>query len=245
VPVVAARARKRDMNEIPMNVWIILAAVAAMAIVALASARRRRFCSTRRDISQREHDASLARLGFRTLREYRQSDLWRGTKQRYRRSDYPQRCLICGAREFDLHHRSYARLGAEELFDLVPLCHFHHLFLHELLDSDPEASIKDTYDFLPSLISSERSPNPITAIEPAQVGSLRRFAKRRVRSPKRRAEIKRQRHRGGQRWMPEEDAELLNGFDAGVPLDQLAERLGRGVKAVEVRLNILGRLPGG
>lgn len=42
--------------------------------------------------------------------------------------------------------------------------------------------------------------------------------------------------------MPEEDAELLDAFDAGVPLDELARRLRRGVKAVEVRLVELGRL---
>lgn len=45
----------------------------------------------------------------------------------------------------------------------------------------------------------------------------------------------------GKPWTPEEDAELLRGHDAGLTIDQLAQRLGRGQNAVDVRLCSLGR----
>ncbi len=111
---------------------------------------------SRRGVSQQEFDDRLSELGFKSLGEYQQSDHWREVRWRYRKSDYPQRCLVCGARNFDLHHRSYARLGAELLFDLVPLCQKHHGELHELLDSDPELCIKDTHDYLPLLVDKQR-----------------------------------------------------------------------------------------
>lgn len=37
----------------------------------------------------------------------------------------------------DLHHRTYARLGAELFDDLVPLCRADHAALHEILDTSP------------------------------------------------------------------------------------------------------------
>jgi hypothetical protein len=35
----------------------------------------------------------------------------------------------------DLHHRTYARLGAELFDDLVPLCRADHAALHDILDT--------------------------------------------------------------------------------------------------------------
>jgi hypothetical protein len=103
---------------------------------------------SRRDISQQEYHGSLSRLGLQTLEEYRKSEQWRETKRRYLTSDYPQRCLVCNSSDFDLHHRSYARLGAEQLFDLVPLCRRHHDELHVLLDRNRELCVQDTHDYL-------------------------------------------------------------------------------------------------
>ena len=223
-----------------MIAWIVvLVAVAALAILAFGDARQRSG-SNRRNESQREHDAALARLGFRTLQEYRQSELWRNTKQRYRRSACPQRCLVCGATKFDLHHCSYARLGAEELFDLMPLCRWHHDQLHELLDANPLACIKDSHDYL-ALLTASHANAAVSPSAGAAAFDEQSHPDELLRRSKRPADLKRQRHRGGQRWMPEEDDELLKGFDAGIPLDQLAERLHRGTRAVEVRLMKLGR----
>jgi len=49
----------------------------------------------------------------------------------------------------------------------------------------------------------------------------------------------------GRVWTPDEDEVLVREFDAGVSLDEIAQRLGRGVFAVEVRLCKLGRVPRG
>lgn len=50
-------------------------------------------------------------------------------------------CAACGGpwslRDGDLHHRSYDRLGAEALGDLIPLDRSCHDRLHHLLESNP------------------------------------------------------------------------------------------------------------
>jgi hypothetical protein len=50
----------------------------------------------------------------------------------------PPVCLVCdrawSLRSGHLHHLTYARLGAEDDRDLVPLCARHHRRLHEVLD---------------------------------------------------------------------------------------------------------------
>jgi hypothetical protein len=169
------------------------------------------------------------------------SEPWRETKRRYRSSDYPQRCLICVSRDFDLHHRSYARLGAEELFDLVPLCRAHHDQLHELLDPNPELCVKDTHDYLVILRENEQDLYTQSEAAPSQAhGSM--FPGGNGHEAAASAEIKPTRSQAGKRWSPDEDAALLRDFDQGMPVEQLAERLHRGVRVVEVRLVKLGRL---
>jgi hypothetical protein len=54
-------------------------------------------------------------------------------------------------------------------------------------------------------------------------------------------EWKRLRPRAGKPWTTDEDGLLLQEFDAGLPLEEIAHRRGRGVFAVEVRLFKLGR----
>ena len=50
-------------------------------------------------------------------------------------------CVVCGVkwtlRHGDLHHRTYARLGAETWHDLVPMCRDHHDALHALMERNP------------------------------------------------------------------------------------------------------------
>jgi hypothetical protein len=166
-------------------------------------------------------------------------------KRRYRNSDYPQRCLVCGSLEFDLHHRSYARLGAEELYDLVPLCRRHHEDLHQLVDGRPDLCVEDTHDFLPLLRRDapeadidDRGPDGLGAHGAAATGKPNGNASARP-------DQKRKPSRAGGKWSAEEDAALLKDFDQGVQIEQLAERLQRGVHAVEVRLFKLGRVAPG
>jgi hypothetical protein len=54
-------------------------------------------------------------------------------------------------------------------------------------------------------------------------------------------EWKRLRPRAGNAWTPDEDGALLHEFDAGLSLEEIARRMGRGEFAVEVRLSKLGR----
>lgn len=79
----------------------------------------------------------LAAQGYASYAAYLRSDAWAATKARYRASRMPQTCRICDSTPVDLHHRSYRRLGAEYLRDLVPLCRAHHNDLHKLLARIP------------------------------------------------------------------------------------------------------------
>ena len=68
-----------------------------------------------------------------SYREYMDSPQWAEKKKQYRRSRFhKQECLICGSTEFELHHRTYDRLGYEPLKDLAPLCKPHHQLVHEV-----------------------------------------------------------------------------------------------------------------
>jgi len=49
------------------------------------------------------------------------------------------------------------------------------------------------------------------------------------------------RTQAGKPWAPEEDEALLRDFELGMSIERLAERLRRGIRAVEVRLVKLGR----
>lgn len=66
---------------------------------------------------------------------YLRSEHWRDVKARYRASNLPQTCTVCGDPKVALHHRTYQRLGRERLTDLVPLCREHHVKAHEYLDT--------------------------------------------------------------------------------------------------------------
>lgn len=80
-------------------------------------------------------------LGFKNYREYLQSDHWKEIKWLYRNSDYPQYCLACSGKQYDLHHRTYKRLGAEWKSDLVPICRDCHNRIHEYFDKHPNATV--------------------------------------------------------------------------------------------------------
>jgi len=55
------------------------------------------------------------------------------------------------------------------------------------------------------------------------------------------AALKLERTQAGKPWCDAEDEALLEDFDAGLPLEQIAKGLHRGVRAIEVRLIKLGR----
>ncbi len=78
----------------------------------------------------------LKELGFQTYDEYLRSDVWHSFNAWYRSSTYPKQCLVCGSRQFVLHHWTYLRLGYEDLQDVIPLCADHHTELHRYLENN-------------------------------------------------------------------------------------------------------------
>jgi hypothetical protein len=60
-------------------------------------------------------------------------------------------------------------------------------------------------------------------------------------SPDDRPQWKKERPNAGKAWSIKDDTELLAAFDSGIPIPKIAQSLGRGVGAVQVRLIKLGR----
>lgn len=80
-----------------------------------------------------ERDRRLRALGYEDYSDYLRSPQWGAVKRRYRESLLPQECGLCrsdGPLEF--HHKTYERVGEEELRDIVPLCHGCHSMVHDL-----------------------------------------------------------------------------------------------------------------
>lgn len=73
----------------------------------------------------------LRKLGYTSYRDYLASDHWRALRRAYCEAGLPQCCLACGSPWFQLHHRTYTRLGREQLGDLLPLCGDCHTKVHE------------------------------------------------------------------------------------------------------------------
>ncbi len=65
---------------------------------------------------------------------YIQSDKWQDVRSRYRHSKLQQTCYVCRGTEgpFDLHHKTYKRLGGERLNDLCRVCRPCHIKIHAL-----------------------------------------------------------------------------------------------------------------
>lgn len=77
--------------------------------------------------------ARLHQFGYADYTEYIHSKHWRLTRAAYfAHPDAPKRCF-CGEsdeRQLRLHHKTYTRLGAEDLRDLHPLCDTCHHDVH-------------------------------------------------------------------------------------------------------------------
>ena len=71
-----------------------------------------------------EHrDDNLRRLGFKSFRAYKRSDLWRSIEARVLAGS--PRCRCCGQRRADrVHHRAFdpATLSGDSIAALTPLC---------------------------------------------------------------------------------------------------------------------------
>jgi 5-methylcytosine-specific restriction endonuclease McrA len=57
---------------------------------------------------------------------YLRTPAWRSLADQAKERDR-YRCRLCGSRdELEVHHRTYARIGHEDIDDLVTLCHRCH-----------------------------------------------------------------------------------------------------------------------
>lgn len=80
----------------------------------------------------------LRQLGYASYGEYLASEHWAAKKDEYRNCGRLQVCFVCDRPPpVDLHHRTYKRLGAESVKDLVPLCRRCHTECHDYLKKRP------------------------------------------------------------------------------------------------------------
>jgi hypothetical protein len=69
--------------------------------------------------------------------KYLNSETWKNTKNLFYKSKYNKnKCYICEKKDvpFDLHHKTYERVGCERLTDLVQVCRPCHKSIHLILD---------------------------------------------------------------------------------------------------------------
>lgn len=78
----------------------------------------------------------LAALGFKSYKEYLTSEYWVKQKEKfYDLQEKPYHCGVCGdfPKTFNVHHRTYKRIGQENLVrDLVLLCRKCHKKVHRI-----------------------------------------------------------------------------------------------------------------
>lgn len=64
-------------------------------------------------------------------KEYLSSPEWASKKKKVSYW-HGKKCLICGNKKVDVHHKTYNKIFKEDVKkDLVPLCRYHHFSIHE------------------------------------------------------------------------------------------------------------------
>src|SRR5690606_23726711 len=78
----------------------------------------------------RKRQVILRQLGFNSYREYLESDLWQGIRERVFEKQGAN-CKRCGERATQIHHRRYSHdvLSGESLSGLTPICRSCHQFI--------------------------------------------------------------------------------------------------------------------
>lgn len=82
----------------------------------------------------------LRELGHATYGDYLRSEHWAEFRERYAKSKWRGVCKACYRRvgAFELHHKTYVRLGSEWLQDVVGLCHDCHAKVHAAEATRPD-----------------------------------------------------------------------------------------------------------
>lgn len=165
-------------------------------------------------------------------------------------------CQSCGRRtRGQVHHIQPRCEGGLDLpANLVTLCGRCHMLvspiplhvLQRVLKMDEQAILVERARVEVAIHSwalsrTEKGDFLITDADGEQAGLRGSSVRPRAQKARPIPEWKRLRPRAGKAWSSEEDIALVRDFEAGLPLDEIACRQGRGVFAVEVRLCKLGR----
>ena len=94
-------------------------------------------------------------------KDYLKTEHWKILKTNYHLSVLPQKCLVCGNEKFELHHRSYVRLGKELLLDLIPLCRNCHYKIHEYLKKENKTKLAATHIIIRKVFSWSKNKTRI------------------------------------------------------------------------------------
>lgn len=116
--------------------------------------------------------------------DYINSLAWRLKRQEYfAAKDMPQGCQGCGynGKYLEIHHKTYDRLGNEQLTDLVPVCHDCHMEIHRGFDMWKNNLWAHTENVLARIQKSGRQVPTRTVLPPGRPGRpLYRPGKRKV-----------------------------------------------------------------
>ena len=107
----------------------------------------------------------LREAGYQSYREYLQSEAWRQKKAEFFEVR-PKRCWVCSREEqFEVHHKTYARVTCERLDDLVGLCGGCHEKVHLVRQRKPWIALEDAhkevayeFDNRPEALRRRRNP---------------------------------------------------------------------------------------
>lgn len=97
--------------------------------------------------------------------QYIASPQWSAFKASYF-ATHARACAVCGARQVQLHHMTYARLGYEHPSDVVPLCEPHHRAVHDYAKATGSDLESATYAFIrPRVAATRVSPERMREIK--------------------------------------------------------------------------------
>jgi hypothetical protein len=152
------------------------------------------------------------------------------------------RCQACRRKVLGQVHHIFARGqgGSDALCNLVTLCGRCHMLVSPIAVTKLMAYFKlDEREILVRRARVELAIHTWVLSNSAdpQCPPSESLTRKLLNKPSK------QRRRAGCVWNPAEDSALLEEFDAGLSLEEIATRRRRGVFAVQVRLHKLGRNP--
>jgi len=103
----------------------------------------------------------MKKISKEEYQKYLQSEHWKNVRERYFDSKLIKDCYICHSnQDLNLHHRTYKRLHAERLTDLVPLCSQCHKAVH-LLIKNGGASLWESTRVLQTRLHARRGKTKV------------------------------------------------------------------------------------